>query len=71
MGQQLLEDFSKTALPPIQANKPPQMGWSPPTHGIDKLNVDGATFYLDGSSGVGIVVRDHQGRIIAAKCIRF
>lgn len=46
------------------ANMPTR--WFPPAEGLFKANFDGACSAADEFIGVGVVVRDHQGAVIAA-----
>jgi ribonuclease HI len=41
--------------------------WTPPGVGRLKLNVDGA-FSSSGGAGAGMMLRDHQGSVVAAAC---
>ena len=46
------------------------MHWRPPTlspSGVVKVNTDAAIFAVGRAFGVGIVIRDSQGRFVAAK----
>ena len=47
----------------------PLLGWAAPPLGFAKVNVDGACS-IDGSgiSGVGVIIRDEFGSVIAALC---
>lgn len=40
--------------------------WSPPPPNSYKVSVDGATFLAQRAVGVGVVVRDELGRVVAA-----
>nr|XP_023880683.1 uncharacterized protein LOC111993063 [Quercus suber] len=42
--------------------------WSPPRNGHFKINVDGAVFAAQKAVGVGVVIRDDEGRLEAALC---
>ncbi|XP_050280472.1 uncharacterized protein LOC126721479 [Quercus robur] len=44
----------------------PRQKWSPPELGVYKLNFDGAIFESSARAGLGVVVRDAEGMIIAA-----
>ena len=46
----------------------PQQGvrWVPPRGGHFKINVDGAVFLKQKAVGVGVVIRDSEGRLEAA-----
>ena len=41
------------------------MQWLSPVEPYFELNVDGATFSIRKSTGIGAVVRDHAGRVEA------
>ena len=41
----------------------------PRPSGVFKVNVDGASSDQDGSSSVGVVIRDSKGQIKAALCL--
>ena len=40
--------------------------WKSPPSKLYKINFDGAVFPHDKKSGVGVVIRDHRGRVIAS-----
>lgn len=40
--------------------------WEAPPSGVYKINVDGATAEKGRNSGVGLVIRDSEGKVIAA-----
>ena len=42
--------------------------WVPPPSGLYKINVDGALFPTKKLAGIGVVIRDQQGRLLAALC---
>ena len=39
--------------------------WQPPMEGIYKMNYDGAIFTESGEAGIGVIVRDARGEVIA------
>ena len=41
------------------------LSWVPPTTPNFKVNVDGATFVKQKAAGVGVIIRDDQGWVIA------
>ncbi|KAL0017657.1 hypothetical protein SO802_004726 [Lithocarpus litseifolius] len=45
---------------------PCQNIWTPPPHGWYKVNTDGAVFPKQKWAGIGVIVRDEQGRVVAA-----
>ena len=40
--------------------------WRPPPSEFYKINFDGAVFPLEKKTGVGVVIRDHRGHVIAS-----
>ena len=44
------------------------LAWVPPSLGLCKINVDGALSRTKKLAGIGVVIRDHRGRILAALC---
>ena len=42
--------------------------WIPPPSGLCKINVDGALFPTMKLDGIGVVIRDQQGRLLVALC---
>ena len=40
--------------------------WKPPNFGLYKTNFDGALFAAQVNAGIGVVIRDWEGQIIAA-----
>ena len=67
MAHILIEDYHgaiKMEFPPMQSNS---MSWFVPLPGVFKINVDGACSLDSGvCSGVGVVIRDGTGTVIAA-----
>ena len=45
---------------------PRVVGWSPPPIARYKVNVDGAVFSAQKCAGVGVLIRDSNGQVIAA-----
>ena len=69
MAKNIVEDFQEATtldFPPMQS---PQCGQVAPPSGYFKVNVDGASS-IDGSrvSGVGVIICDELGRVVAALC---
>ena len=53
--------------PPDCVSRPPQfVKWCPPEQNILKVNFDGAVFREENSIGVGVIIRDTDGQIIAS-----
>ena len=44
----------------------PTVRWSPPPTARYKLNLDGAVFKEQKSAGIGVLIRDEQGQVVAA-----
>ncbi|XP_042939527.1 uncharacterized protein LOC122274566 [Carya illinoinensis] len=44
------------------------MGWRPPPTGVLKLNTDGAMFQEQCKIGVGVILRDENGKVVMATC---
>ena len=40
--------------------------WQPPGPGLYKVNIDGALFYADNTAGLGVVVRNEHGQVMAS-----
>ncbi|KAK9285435.1 hypothetical protein L1049_024628 [Liquidambar formosana] len=63
----LWHDFSEAAV--TQGNltrSRPLIHWRPPQMGVYKINVDGALFKEHHCVGLGVIVRDWEGQVIAA-----
>ena len=45
---------------------PSQIIWCPPSQGLVKINCDGATFKDQNKSGIGVVIRDENGMVLAS-----
>ena len=64
-----IDDFSAAATLDLATPRPATSScWSPPPHGVYKINVDGASSILDGSSSIGVIIRDCKGDTIATLC---
>ena len=67
MAQRLIDDYHGAIKMDFSLMQSTPRGWSAPPPGVFKVNVDGAcSIDLVGSSGVGVVIRDESGMVIAA-----
>ena len=69
MARVLIAEFAQsitTPLFPRVTATPPQTRWRPPHLGLVKINCDGATFKEQNKSGVGVVIRDGNGLVLAS-----
>ncbi|XP_050246522.1 uncharacterized protein LOC126694332 [Quercus robur] len=66
----LLEDYHSANVKSSQSSSNTQniAIWKPPPPGYFKVNVDGALFAKSKQSGVGVIVRDEDGNVVAAMC---
>ena len=65
-ASQALQDFLH-AFPPAQPSvTSPRVRWIPPPASSLKINFDGALFEDINAAGLGVVVRDHQGLVLAS-----
>ena len=44
--------------------------WKPPVQEMMKINFDGAIFAKEKSSGMGVIIRDRKGLVIASMATR-
>ena len=66
-ARELLQEFWDIQDRPLQSRvSRTRLPWTPPSAGFYKLNFDGAVFENSGRAGLGVVVRDVEGMIIAA-----
>lgn len=67
MAKNIDEDFQEAISVDFPPKHPTQRGWVTPPMGYYKVNVDGTT-YIDGlgTSRVGVIIRDEEGRVVAA-----
>ncbi|XP_050241112.1 uncharacterized protein LOC126690008 [Quercus robur] len=67
-AMQYMEEFIAATELPVSTPVPEAqfLAWVPPTTHYFKVNVDGATFAKQKAAGVGVLILDDQGRVIAA-----
>ena len=51
---------------PVQQNQRPRKHWKPPSSEFFKINFDNAVFPHEKKAGIGVVIRDHNGLVIAS-----
>ena len=69
LARSIIEDFHEVNNKLSSAKYVSNVGWLAPPPGYFKVNVDGASS-LDGNgtSGVGAIVRNNKGKVVAALC---
>ena len=65
-AQRALNDYNIATAVNFLRQQPPEVGWSAPPSGLQKINGDGATSEDGRPSGVGVVIRDCRGMVVAA-----
>ena len=60
-----------TATTPVQFESGLQHTWLPPSNQLYKVNVDGAIFKERNELGVGVIIRDVNGLVVATMCKKF
>ena len=69
MARSSIEDFFDVATIDLSAPRPTLSScWSPLPLGVFKINMDGASSDLDGTSSIGVIIRDCNGETFAALC---
>ena len=62
-----LMEYQEAHLRPTQFKDATDKRWVPPVFPLYKVNVDVVVFSHLGMIGVGVVIRDHEGTVIASK----
>ena len=63
----MVEEYFDAQKPkPMVTPRPARVHWSPPTENLYKANFDSALFEHLGFTGLGVVVRDGRGNVLAA-----
>ena len=68
-AKQMLQEFTEVHLAaPVQNSSPQQSRpkWEPPPPSLLKINFDGAVFRETEEAGLGVVVRDSHGQVLAS-----
>ncbi|KAL0003498.1 hypothetical protein SO802_017279 [Lithocarpus litseifolius] len=63
---QYLDEYRGANSSPEPIPRSQDVKWSPPPRTRYKINVDGAVFKTQKSAGVGVLIRDEHGQIVAA-----
>ncbi|KAL0016523.1 hypothetical protein SO802_003592 [Lithocarpus litseifolius] len=63
---QYLDEYRGANSSPEPVPRSQDVKWSPPPRTRYKINVDGAVFKMQKSAGVGVLIRDEHGQIVAA-----
>ena len=66
---QKIKDFKGTKNQDINNPQRNEKAWTPPSVGFFKINVDGVVPSVEGHSGVGVIIRDWERKVVATKCI--
>lgn len=66
-AQRFQGDYKGAITANFLQQPPPKIGWTAPPSGTYKVNVDGATLEDGRYSGVGIVIQDCKGMVVAAR----
>ena len=48
----------------------PRACWKPPSADFIKINVDGAVFPDENKSSIGVVIRNHEGQVLASQSLK-
>ena len=59
-------EFRAVQIPRVPAVPRSRARWVPPSNGLLKINFDGASFRVENKSGIGVVIRDGQGMVLAS-----
>ena len=65
-ASRFISEFQAVQDPPIPSVCSSQTSWLPPEPGVYKANVDGAVFKNLSSAGMGVLIRDCKGQVVAA-----
>ena len=69
-AMRLLEDYHSANVKPSQSSLNTQniAIWKPPPPGYFKVNIDGALFAKSKQFGVGVIMHDEDGNVVATMC---
>lgn len=66
LAQQYLPEFQQSHSKPVVKQPPKQNIWKPPDPSTLKTNFDGAIFEELDATGIGVIVRNSSGELLAA-----
>ena len=69
MARNAVDDLACSASWDFGLVRPASSSWISPPPRIFKVNVDGASLEQEGSSNVGVVIRDFNAQVVAALCL--
>ena len=44
--------------------------WKPPSADLVKININGVVFPDENKSGIGVVIRNHEGQVLASQSLK-
>ena len=62
----LIEDFKEANIQIIKQKETKDRVWKPPPKDVHLINVDGAIPAMEGNSGIGVIIRDWNNKVVAA-----
>ncbi|XP_023897858.1 uncharacterized protein LOC112009757 [Quercus suber] len=65
----MIKDFKETKSWDINSPQRNEKAWTPPPVNFFKINVDGAIPSVEGHSGVGVIIRDWERKVVTVKCL--
>ena len=66
VSKERLEEFTAVIPPKPPPYPKPRIVWKPPSTNMLKINFDGAVFRKENRSGVGVVIRNFEGLVLAS-----
>ena len=65
VSKERLEEFTAVIPPKQPPYSKPRIVWKPPPINMMKINFDGAVFRKENRSGVGVIIRNSEGLVLA------
>lgn len=69
-SKDLLQEFKSMQPIPPPLVAVPHARWKPPSADFVKINVDEVVFTDEDKSGIGVVIRNHEGQVLASQCLK-